>query len=70
MDFYVVLDRSGRRVAKRRRACGHVGASHRVNKEESVKWFQQKVCSLSLPLRLYEEQLKNQSRAFLLIVEV
>lgn len=42
MDFYVVLDRAGRRVAKRRRAKGRVGISHRVNKEEAVKWFQQK----------------------------
>lgn len=44
MDFYVVLDRAGRRVAKRRRARGRVGHSHRVEKEEAVKWFQQKVC--------------------------
>ena len=45
MDFFVVIDRAGRRVAKRRRAQGKVGASHRVTKDESVKWFQQKVCS-------------------------
>lgn len=45
MDFFVVIDRAGRRVAKRRRATGKVGASHRVTKDESVKWFQQKVCS-------------------------
>lgn len=44
MDFYVVLDRAGRRVAKRRRAKGKVGVSHRVGKDEAVKWFQQKVC--------------------------
>jgi large subunit ribosomal protein L11e len=43
MDFYVVLDRAGRRVAKRRRACGKVGHSHRVIKDETIKWFQQKV---------------------------
>lgn len=43
MDFYVVLDRAGRRVAKRRRAPGRVGPSHRVSREEAVKWFQQKV---------------------------
>lgn len=43
MDFYVVLDRAGRRVARRRRAPGRVGPSHRVFREESVKWFQQKV---------------------------
>lgn len=43
MDFYVVLGRAGTRVAKRRRATGRIGASHRVSKEEAVKWFQQKV---------------------------
>ena len=48
MDFYVVLGRAGTRVAKRRRAHGRIGASHRVNKEESVKWFQQKVSQKGL----------------------
>lgn len=44
MDFYVVLGRAGHRVAKRRHARGRVGHTHRVGKEEAVKWFQQKVC--------------------------
>ena len=43
MDFYDVLDRAGRRVAKRRRAPGRVGPSHRLFRDESVKCFQQKV---------------------------
>lgn len=43
MDFYVVLGRAGSRVAKRKRARGRVGHSHRVEREEAVKWFQQKV---------------------------
>lgn len=46
MDFYVVLDRSGRRVAKRRRAPGRIGPSHQVGRDESVKWFQQKVSKI------------------------
>lgn len=46
MDFYVVLGRAGIRVAKRRRAQGRIGASHRVSKEEAVKWFQQKVTTI------------------------
>lgn len=50
MDFYVVLDRAGRRVAKRRRAKGTVGPSHRVQKDESIKWFQQKVEFSSFPI--------------------
>ncbi|VDO21502.1 unnamed protein product [Heligmosomoides polygyrus] len=49
MDFYVVLDRAGRRVARRRRAPGRVGPSHRVFREESVKWFQQKYDGIILP---------------------
>ncbi|KAI6180876.1 50S ribosomal protein L5 [Aphelenchoides besseyi] len=49
MDFYVVLDRAGRRVAKRRRAKGRVGVSHRVDKDEAVKWFQQKFDGVILP---------------------
>uniref|UniRef100_A0A914CUC7 60S ribosomal protein L11 n=1 Tax=Acrobeloides nanus TaxID=290746 RepID=A0A914CUC7_9BILA len=49
MDFYVVLGRAGRRVGKRRRATGRVGASHRVGKDEAVKWFQQKYDGVILP---------------------
>ena len=43
MDFYVVLGRPGFNVAKRKRAKAHVGAPHRISKDESMKWFQQKV---------------------------
>ncbi|KAF7634503.1 hypothetical protein Mgra_00006074 [Meloidogyne graminicola] len=49
MDFYVVLGRAGTRVAKRRRAQGRIGSSHRVNKDEAVKWFQQKYDGVILP---------------------
>uniref|UniRef100_A0A914VA93 Ribosomal protein L11 n=1 Tax=Plectus sambesii TaxID=2011161 RepID=A0A914VA93_9BILA len=56
MDFYVVLDRAGRRVAKRRRSTGHVGYSHRVNKEESVKWFQQKYDGIIMPPKQKEQK--------------
>ncbi|KAK0410101.1 hypothetical protein QR680_004944 [Steinernema hermaphroditum] len=49
MDFYVVLDRAGRRVAKRRRCKSRVGFSHRVTKEESVKWFQSTYDGIILP---------------------
>lgn len=41
MDFYVQLTRPGNRVAHRKRARGRVGYSHRVTKEDSIKWFQQ-----------------------------
>ena len=43
MDFYVVLNRPGNRVAYRKQRKGRVGNSHKVSKEEAMKWFQQKV---------------------------
>lgn len=42
MDFYVVLDRPGYRVPKRRQRQSKVGKSHRVTKEDAIKWFQAK----------------------------
>ncbi|PHU04029.1 60S ribosomal protein L11 [Capsicum chinense] len=40
MDFYVVLERPGYRVARRRRCKSRVGIQHRVTKEDAMKWFQ------------------------------
>jgi hypothetical protein len=42
MDFYVVLDRAGYRVAKRRQQLSRVGVQHKVTKEDAIKWFQTK----------------------------
>ncbi|CAK9200309.1 unnamed protein product [Sphagnum troendelagicum] len=42
MDFYVVLERPGYRVGRRRRAKSRVGIQHRVTKEDAMKWFQVK----------------------------
>ncbi|KAJ4820699.1 60S ribosomal protein L11 [Rhynchospora pubera] len=42
MDFYVVLERAGYRVAHRRRCKSRVGIQHRVTKEDAMKWFQVK----------------------------
>jgi len=42
MDFYVVLDRPGARVAKRRRCCRRIGATHKLNKENAQTWFVKK----------------------------
>ncbi|MCJ1270736.1 60S ribosomal protein L11 [Lobaria immixta] len=39
MDFYCCMTRPGERVAKRRRCKTRVGASHRINQTETVKWF-------------------------------
>ena len=42
MDFYVVLERPGYRVARRRHAKSRVGVQHKVMKEDAIKWFQTK----------------------------
>ena len=43
MDFYVVLGRPGFNVAERKRKRSRIGFKHLITKEESMKWFQQKV---------------------------
>lgn len=47
MDFYVVMGRRGYRVADRKRKKSRIGFSHRVTKDETMKWFQQKVWQAS-----------------------
>jgi len=42
MDFYVVLERAGYRVARRCRCKSRVGIQHIVTKEDAMKWFQVK----------------------------
>merc|ERR1711893_318777 len=49
MDFYVVLNRPGHNISKRRRAVAKIGFAHRVTKDESMKWFQQKYDGVILP---------------------
>merc|ERR1712137_130251 len=41
MDFFVVLKRRGYRVSKRKRRRSKVGFSHKLNKADAQKWFQQ-----------------------------
>ncbi|KAF5943916.1 hypothetical protein HYC85_017993 [Camellia sinensis] len=53
MDFYVVLERPGYRVGRRRRCKSRIGIQHRVTKEDSMKWFQVK----------YEGVILNKSNA-------
>ena len=38
MDFYCCMTRPGERVAKRRRCKTHVGASHKIKRDETVKY--------------------------------
>lgn len=42
MDFYVVLERPGYRVSKRKRAPSRVGVQHRVTKGDAMNWFKTK----------------------------
>ncbi|KAJ9656018.1 60S ribosomal protein L11 [Neophaeococcomyces mojaviensis] len=39
MDFYACMTRPGARVARRRRAQKPVGRSHKVSKQDTIKWF-------------------------------
>merc|ERR1719245_2520300 len=42
MDFFVVLDRPGARVAKRRRCRQRIGFTHKLKKDDAQNWFQKK----------------------------
>ena len=42
MDFYVHLARPGGRVAKRKRCRSRVGTSHKLTREDAMKWFKTK----------------------------
>ncbi|MGK3762046.1 MAG: large subunit ribosomal protein L11e, partial [Bacillariaceae sp.] len=42
MDFFVNLTRKGARVAKRKIRRSRIGFSHKITKEDAIKWFQDK----------------------------
>ncbi|PKS06472.1 hypothetical protein jhhlp_007220 [Lomentospora prolificans] len=42
MDFYCCMTRPGDRVCRRRRIKGRIGASHRITRTETMKWFKQR----------------------------
>lgn len=42
MDFYCCMTRPGERVARRRRTKGRIGSGHRINRDETVRWFKQR----------------------------
>ena len=48
MDFYVVLSRPGLRVKSRKCKRGVIGRSHRVNKEDAMKWFKERLAGTVL----------------------
>ncbi|CAF2934654.1 unnamed protein product [Rotaria sp. Silwood2] len=49
MDFYVVLGRAGFDIGKRKHKKSRIGASHRITKEEAIKWFQQTYEGVIMP---------------------
>ena len=49
MDFYVVLGRAGFDIGKRKHKKAHMGASHKISKDEAIKWFQQMYDGVILP---------------------
>merc|ERR1712132_18010 len=49
MDFYVVLERPGQRIARRRRCQSRIGAPHRLTKDDAQKWFQVKYDGILMP---------------------
>jgi large subunit ribosomal protein L11e len=42
MDFYCCMTRPGERVTRRRRCKSTIGSRHRINRDETVKWFKQR----------------------------
>merc|ERR1712071_349394 len=42
MDFFVCLTRPGARVTRRKQRKAKIGYSHRISKEDSIQWFQDK----------------------------
>jgi len=42
MDFYVVLERPGFRVARRKYCQSKIGKQHKLTKDDAIKWFQTK----------------------------
>ena len=49
MDFYVVLGRAGFDIGKRKHKKARMGASHKITKDEAIKWFQQTYDGVILP---------------------
>merc|ERR1712141_32128 len=49
MDFFVVLDIPGARVAKRRRCRQRIGFTHKLQKEDAQRWFQQRYDGILMP---------------------
>ncbi len=53
MDFYVVLGRAGFDIGKCKHKKARMGASHKISKDEAIKWFQQTYEGVILPGKIY-----------------
>jgi large subunit ribosomal protein L11e len=49
MDFYVVMERAGYGISKRRRCKAKIGKQHRLVAKDSMVWFQKKYDGIILP---------------------
>jgi large subunit ribosomal protein L11e len=49
MDFYVVLERKGVRVANRKHSRSKIGNFQKVKKEDAKQWFVEKLGGTILP---------------------
>jgi large subunit ribosomal protein L11e len=54
MDFYVVLGRAAFDIGKRKHKKAHMGASHKISKDEAIKWFQQTYEGVILPGKIVD----------------
>ena len=43
MDFYIVLERAGERVHRRKRHTNRMGKGQKITKEDSQQWFVEKL---------------------------
>jgi large subunit ribosomal protein L11e len=42
MDLYIVLERPGFRVSKKKRGRGRIGINHKITKADAQAWFKHK----------------------------
>ena len=48
MDFYVILARAGKRVAKRKHAKGKFGKNKKITSDDAKQWFTEKMAGTIL----------------------
>jgi large subunit ribosomal protein L11e len=48
MDFYVILGRAGKRVARRKHAKNRFGKFQRISQDDAKQWFTEKLAGTIL----------------------